>query len=288
MDILRSVANIIVDIATYIYNLHVSAQRIPVIGNWVGDVLYSLYLILYRIAGALIQFSDWLSSIVSQIRVPLSISDVLAAIQDWINKAEYAFQWVANACQNISNMIAQALSPVYQNVLNIVSNAVSPIISIINSIQPKIDYILGTISGEVSNFIRDPVGWVRNVFTNNILPWIRSAIPEFSWLFESVSRFGNTIISFFSDIANSIWNFISDRVVALIRAPLDIIQNIVNWWNEIKSAIFAFVQDPPGWILFNVVEPAVHDFMIGFDRGLNAPEPEDEELEEEDEQQIVR
>lgn len=285
MEFLNRLAEALARISSFFYSLHARAQNIPLIGGWIGDILLSIHYRLFDAAVAVYRFADWISALWYRVLQAPSIGQIIAYLRSWLDKAETAYNWIVNATQNIYQLISQSLSPIYQYIQSAISSAINTIAPVLSNIQNTIQHLLNVFSGELELFRLSPIEWLKDRFVNVVLPWIRTRVEEFGWLWEVAKRYGNAIWDFFSDIAGNIWRLVKDHVAAYISGYIDIWRRIIDWWNEVAQALFAFVQDPVAWIRDNVLVPIVDDFNRGFEIGMRyPPEEEEEEIEEEEEE----
>jgi len=166
------------------------------------------------------------------------LGDGFAALVDFASECAYAL-W------NASNW--------YEDTLELLQDILSwtTIKNLIRGFWPGIDAAIAffnNLVGEALAFISDPIGWFRNKFENDILPWAIVNIPFFGTLYSWYTNFKSELELFFDNPGNYLRDKFEYNILPWAIEHIPFLSTLYVISTKYIGEFGIFLDDPLRWL----------------------------------------
>ena len=227
MKIILDIFRIVWDIAWFFHLLYVESEGIPIVGRYISPLFYSIYRGCRSLCDAIALFDKWVDEVWALVQNIFSIDTIKALLKDWLNWAEWAWDWVRNAWWNIWQVAGEWFEtkiPFIQGLIDAATQGFNVLLAAWDSFWtitwPQWTSSLEALRGEWDNF------WTV------IFPTLFDISYAEQWWKGKFLDISKAITDAFTERESwwAGWQDMRDQVVRFFTSPLDFLLDRFAGW----------------------------------------------------------
>jgi len=112
-----AIFSLVWDIQGFFFGLYRDSKDIPIVGHFISEWFYSVYIAIWNLLTPIAHFYDWAVDIQDRVQGVLTFESIWDYFRDWFKWAEWSWQWIDDAWLYVTNWINEWWSTAQQEVL---------------------------------------------------------------------------------------------------------------------------------------------------------------------------